>query len=156
MVPGFVSRNHWFREEDITLIFLSNIDNAAFRQILRDLSAIVFGEPYEVPVSRKVAKLSIDQLKSFEGMYSVSPYIYFSIFMDSGGLFFRYKVQWRTHVLIPESDSTLFHPTDFARLQFVKGSNGKISGLYCDNGSKFPLWGSTQPVWVKRTSNAFK
>ena len=48
-----------FPDEGLTLVFLCNLDRARLSAIVRDVSAIVLGEPWDMPVSGTVATLDL-------------------------------------------------------------------------------------------------
>ena len=61
-----------FPDEKITLIIFSNTDRALLGRIARDVSAIILGTPYDMPVRGKVLKLDSEQIAKLEGKYKMA------------------------------------------------------------------------------------
>jgi len=53
ILPGFVSDFIRFPDDRITIVLLSNVDRVRLSRIARDVSAIVLGQPFDMPVIRK-------------------------------------------------------------------------------------------------------
>ena len=69
---GYVSVTAWYPDADLTVIVLANFENSPFNEIARDLAAIAFGEPYELPTGRRFITLDPAQLSAYEGRYRMS------------------------------------------------------------------------------------
>lgn len=52
-INGFVTNIARFPDEDACIIVLSNLDRSQMSKISLDLAAILFGEPYELPIKKK-------------------------------------------------------------------------------------------------------
>lgn len=57
-LPGYVSQIVKFPDDKITIAVLCNLDRARMRNIVDDLTAIVFGKPYDQPVEGQVQPLT--------------------------------------------------------------------------------------------------
>ncbi|HEV7700128.1 MAG TPA: serine hydrolase domain-containing protein [Pyrinomonadaceae bacterium] len=71
ILPGYLSDMIKFPDDKITIILFANVDRSRMNRIRRDISAMVFGLPYDMPITGKVVKLSTDQLTRLEGSYKM-------------------------------------------------------------------------------------
>jgi hypothetical protein len=71
-VPGFASRIERFPETGVTVIVMSNIDNARISRITRDLAAIAHALPYDVPRSHKIIAKDNAKLQPLVGTYRLA------------------------------------------------------------------------------------
>ncbi|WP_283135978.1 serine hydrolase [Rhizohabitans arisaemae] len=70
-IIGFVSVSAHYRNDDLFVTVLSNIENAAFCEIESALAAIARGEPYEPPTRRVFVTLAPDVLDRYAGRYTM-------------------------------------------------------------------------------------
>lgn len=70
-IPGFVSNIARFIDEDVVIIILSNLGSAAFPEMTRDLAAIVFGEPYQMPSARQFVTVDPAVFADYVGDYNL-------------------------------------------------------------------------------------
>jgi CubicO group peptidase (beta-lactamase class C family) len=66
---GFVTVTVRYPDDDLVIIVLSNFENGAYSQIERDLAAIVFGQPYELPSARVFVSVSPAIFDAYVGRY---------------------------------------------------------------------------------------
>jgi CubicO group peptidase (beta-lactamase class C family) len=57
-LPGYVSEIVKFPEDRITIVVLCNLDRARMKNIVDDVSAIMFNKPYDAPVEGNVKPLT--------------------------------------------------------------------------------------------------
>jgi CubicO group peptidase (beta-lactamase class C family) len=72
MLPGYVSDFVKFPDDKITIIVFSNLDRTRLSSVVREVTAITLGMPYDLPVRGKVIKLSPEQIASLEGDYKMA------------------------------------------------------------------------------------
>lgn len=72
-LPGFVTTVLRFPDEKVYIAVLCNLEGSAVGKVARDLSSIMFNEPYDVPVDRKEAKLESKVLDALVADYEVRP-----------------------------------------------------------------------------------
>jgi CubicO group peptidase (beta-lactamase class C family) len=72
MLPGYTSDFIRFPDEKITIIIFSNLDRAPLSRIMRDVTAIVLGTPYDMPVRGKVISLTEPQIAQLVGDYKTT------------------------------------------------------------------------------------
>ncbi len=71
ILPGFVSDFIRFPDDKVTIVLLSNLDRARLAKISRDVSAMVFGKSYDMPVRGPVIDLTPDQIARLTGEYAM-------------------------------------------------------------------------------------
>lgn len=71
-LPGYISDFVKFPDDKVTIIIFSNLDRARLGNIVRDISAIVWNAPYDMPVRGTVIKLTADQIGELEGDYKTA------------------------------------------------------------------------------------
>ena len=72
VLPGHVSEFIKFPDDKLTIIILSNLDRTRMSSVTRDITAIVLGLPYDLPVSGTVVKLDVTQIAALEGEYKTA------------------------------------------------------------------------------------
>lgn len=71
-LPGYVSDIGRFVHEDSVVIMLSNLGSAAHGDIVRDLSAIVLGESYQLPAKRTFIAVDPMIFSDYVGRYELT------------------------------------------------------------------------------------
>lgn len=132
-IDGYKSNIIRYPEQDVCIIFLSNYFESKGPQISEALTAIVFGEPYEMPRERKFIKLPEAQLKAYEGNYQMEKGPGMKIFLENGQLKGRLGQQ-APFTLLAESerqfyikpiDSEVVFTLEKARVTELKIQQGK-------------------------------
>lgn len=117
-VPGFAAWLERYLDEDITIVFLSNVNNGAFRPIVRDLGAIILGEPYEIPQVRRITALTSSEEQRLLGYYQCSPRFHVRVVRGEHGLYLRWRDQPPLQPLYIEASTRLFYPQEYVHLTF--------------------------------------
>lgn len=131
---GFISYTIYYPEEGATIIFLSNHDRTPMVTLPKDLSAIVFGEPYALPqkIDRRAAPLSAEVLGEYAGTYALEweKTWTFTVFPDGNRLFYTSAVPRETVELFFEGNDTFFVTGESAdSFIFTRDNNGKVDGF---------------------------
>ncbi len=131
-LPGYLTDFIRFPDEKITLIIFSNTDRALLGRIARDVSAILLGTPYDMPVRGKVIKLDTEQIAKLEGKYKMADGKILTIRNEPD--FLTAKLQDRyTAGLIPLSPTEFYFPLGDGRAIFTlndKGTAIKVNMRY--------------------------
>ncbi|MGZ8561819.1 MAG: serine hydrolase [Flavisolibacter sp.] len=85
-IDGYLSNIIRYEAEDICIIFLSNYFKSKGAQISRALTAMVFDEPFEMPVIRNLIELPENQLKEYLGSYQMEKGPAMMVFLEDGKL----------------------------------------------------------------------
>jgi CubicO group peptidase (beta-lactamase class C family) len=117
--PGIMAHLLRFVEEEITVIFLSNVRTGLGFFLHQDLCAILYERSHKVPEIYKPSKLSKEVMDSFIGNYYFRE-TKFSIFEREGWLWLRIGHYPNTMYLLPLSDGRLFSRDRYDYLELVK------------------------------------
>jgi CubicO group peptidase (beta-lactamase class C family) len=125
-LPGYTSQISKFPEEKITLIFFSNLDRAPMQRIVRDVSAIVFGKPYDLPVRGKLATLTEQQIAALVGDYKTADGRILNVRKEPDYPYLTAEIK-KQYVagLIPLSPTEFYFPLADGRAVFTLDGAGK-------------------------------
>ena len=70
-ISGFSSNLARITEDNVIIILLNNKEGSGLESITRDILAILYGQPYSLPVKRHPVKLDEEILKKYIGAYEV-------------------------------------------------------------------------------------
>lgn len=124
MLPGYVSEFIRFPAEKITIILFSNLDRAPLSRIARDISAIVLGTPYDLPVRGKVITLTEQQIAALVGEYKTTEGALLTIRKEPDFLTAAIKGRY-TAGLIPLSPTEFYFPLADGKAMFTLDETGK-------------------------------
>jgi CubicO group peptidase (beta-lactamase class C family) len=117
---GFVSVFYRFPDDRVTIIVLSNYFPAPCIEIAKKLSAIIYGEPYELPPM--VARRDAIGLSKYVGEYELSPGYVLSVRMSGGELWAKATGQeawtlftYDTQASVPKSSELASRARAFLR-----------------------------------------
>ena len=127
-LPGYISDLIKFPNDKITIVIFSNVDRARLSNISRDITAIVFDKPYDMPVRGKVVKLTDDQLKNLEGEYTMSDGAVLTVKNEPDYLTAKIPGRY-TAGLIPLSPYEFYFPLGDGRTVFSRDGSGKVKGI---------------------------
>jgi CubicO group peptidase (beta-lactamase class C family) len=125
-LPGYTSQLIKFPEEKLTIIIFCNLDRARMGTIVRDVTAIVFGKPYDLPVSGKLTTLSAEQIAALVGNYKTTDGEMLNIRKETDYLTAEIKDQY-TAGLIPVSPTEFYFPLADGRAVFTLDAAGRAT-----------------------------
>ncbi|MCA1816027.1 MAG: serine hydrolase, partial [Acidobacteria bacterium] len=134
-INGFATDIARFPADRATVIVLSNNENAPSDRIARDLSAILFGAPYKIPVERKVVAVASATLDKYAGQYQLAPGLVLTITNDGGKLSASAPGQPVVEML-PSSETEFFLKVVDAQVTFVTDAQGRVTGLVLHQGGR--------------------
>src|SRR6185295_16603263 len=70
-LPGRTSDFIRFPKDRVTIILFTNLDRTRLDRIARDVTAIVLGTSYDMPVHGKLVQLTAEQFAKLEGEYKM-------------------------------------------------------------------------------------
>jgi CubicO group peptidase (beta-lactamase class C family) len=131
--PGFTAQMARYLDDDVCIIVLSNIYAPVVDPIARDLAAILFDEPYELPAAAKPITLPPDRLDQFVGHYRYgedffTPNMEIWIKADADAL--RYCWDGGDSVLTVIGERTFFSRFFWGKIGFLQDENGRTTHLY--------------------------
>jgi CubicO group peptidase (beta-lactamase class C family) len=134
-INGFSTFLARFPEEKVTIAVLRNADYGAPGpgRIAQDLAAILFGEKYEIPRERVVAKVDPKIYDAYTGQYELKPDFVITITREGDRLMGQPTGQPKVE-LLPESETKFFIKEVDAQVSFVKDGKGQITHLILHQG----------------------
>jgi CubicO group peptidase (beta-lactamase class C family) len=144
-VNGFVSDFKRFPNDDAVLIILSNIESANYITVSHDLTAILFGQKYTIPVERKIVHPAQDVLARYVGNYQFGP-ITVKITLRNGRLYAFGAGQPAPFGMIATSDTEFYFNDTSSEVRFVVDDKGTVNQFMLKMGDKeMPVPRITQP-----------
>lgn len=123
-LPGYTSDFVKFPDDKITIIMFTNLDSSLLGRAMRDVSAMVLGKPYDMPVRGKLALLNDEQYKALEGEYKTTDGKQLIVRKDKDLLVAVLKGAF-TAGLIPLSSAEFYMPLADGKVTFTLGADGK-------------------------------
>ncbi|MBX3277042.1 MAG: serine hydrolase [Acidobacteria bacterium] len=132
-INGFSTYIARYSDDKVTVIVLSNLQQANAGRFARDLAAAVFGEKYEVPGARTDVKVDTKILDGYVGKYELAPNFYLNVRRDGERLFTQATGQSEVEIF-PESETKFYLKVVEAQITFVKDQGGKVTHLILHQG----------------------
>jgi CubicO group peptidase (beta-lactamase class C family) len=135
-INGFTSYIARYPEDGVAVVVLANLAGAASSsRVARDLAAIVYGEKYELPVARVIAKVDPKIYDSYVGEYELAPGMTLTVTREGDSLMAQPTGQRKVE-LLPTSE-TVFSPRAIrAEITFVKNEQGQVTHLVFNQGGR--------------------
>ncbi|HVG28478.1 MAG TPA: serine hydrolase [Pyrinomonadaceae bacterium] len=134
-IEGFRTSIERFPDDRVTVIVLSNYEGVQVGRISRDLAAVAFGEKYELPVERVVAKVDPKIYDAYVGEYELGPGFVFTVTREGDRLMIQATGQPKTE-LFPTSETNFFPRVVRADFTFVKDAEGRVTQLILNQGGR--------------------
>lgn len=134
-INGFVTHIARFPEDDACIIVLCNLTASRTGQIFRDLAAILFGEPYELPKERKAVKVDPAIYDAYAGSYELDSGGSIKVYKEAARIFAAFEGQG-TVELFPETETKFFIKEADVGISFVKDDAGKVVRLIIHQGGE--------------------
>src|SRR5206468_1167171 len=126
-IAGFVAIIARYPKEDLFVAVLSNVDRTPVKAIANELTAIAFGEPYQLPHAHKEIKLDPSTVDAYLGKYHKvgQPDDTFVFARDGSRLLV--KLPWGdSFEVFSESPVRFFARSIEFELTFVKNGKGGV------------------------------
>lgn len=119
-----------YPSEQLVVIALSNITGVSIELIAKDLAAIVFGEPYELPKPRRPIELDFNSTvyDAYVGEYELEPGLVATVITQSKRFFIQVTGQKQVE-MFPESPSEFFVKIADVRITFILDGMDKAKRL---------------------------
>lgn len=132
-INGFQTNIARFVDDDVCIIVLSNIIPSPVREITRDLAAIIFDQPYEVPKTRTAVELPESILNRYVGSYELAPDFLLRVTVEGNRIFTQATGQPRVEIF-PMSETEFFLTAVEAEITFTFDEKGNVTGLILHQG----------------------
>jgi CubicO group peptidase (beta-lactamase class C family) len=128
--PGFSARMEYYPTEDLTIILLMNNYATTAIPIVRDVGAMVLGEPYQITPTTKPVAVDPKLIAAYAGTYQYGPEFFAPnvktvIGISDGKL--AVTSRGTTFVLVPQSSTKFFDRFGWATITFVTNDRGDVS-----------------------------
>ncbi|NNK87537.1 MAG: beta-lactamase family protein [Flavobacteriaceae bacterium] len=139
-ISGYIADYLHYKEDDISIIILGNIQTGTADFFRRDLAAIIFEKPYSTRVkTAQPALQSPIDVSLLEGVYAFGPN--FKVYID----YFDKRIMARANQgayseLVPLTDSRFFSRTLYSFIAFRMDESGKVEKM----------------IWTNNDGNAFE
>jgi CubicO group peptidase (beta-lactamase class C family) len=126
VVVGYVSRMDWYPDDKVTIILLSNFFASRWVRIARDLEAIVFGLPYDVPKPHAVITADPKTFEPYDGDYLLEEE---PATVQYNGRFLTLDAGRFQAGLLPLGHDDFFVPFLEGTAHFERDSQGRVTAL---------------------------
>ncbi len=135
-VAGFAADLSWYPNDDLAVIVLSNVQSGIGDSFRRDLAAIVFGEPYELPEKRSAAD-GTDNLRDYIGRYRLGPGFIVHARLLVGRLMVAANESDFSE-LVRLSDGRFFNRVTYSHATFDRGEDGGVRAMvWIQDGNQY-------------------
>ena len=140
--PGFTSSIDRFIDDDACLIILSNNYAPVPQLIIKDLAAILFGEPHLKPQPLKPVRLMKDNMEPLLGQYRFGKDFYrpeavVSVETDGQNLVMAWNAEYRTP-LMSLSPTEFLDRSFWARIIFERDEQNRITRFIWRDSTDYP------------------
>ncbi len=145
-VNGFVSDFKRYPDDNIVIILLSNFETSSYISLSKDLTAIVFGQPYEMPVVRKIVHPAEAVLSRYVGDYQMGP-LNIKITLRNGRLYAFAPGQPAPFGMIATSETDFYFNDAGSEIRFVVDPDGKVHQFMLKiDGKTMPVSRAPEPL----------
>ena len=110
------------------VVVLSNTAAAQITELGEKITRIAAGEKVEPSPTPRTVKVAPEVLKSYQGVYAITPQFALTVTLEKGKLMVQATGQQKFQVY-PESEKKFFYKVVNAQLTFVTGKSGKAERL---------------------------
>jgi CubicO group peptidase (beta-lactamase class C family) len=132
-INGFVTQILRYPDQSVCVVVLCNVLPMNPGRVSHDLAAIAFGEAYELPHVRKVAKVEPKVYDAYVGRYEIDPKVIAMISREGDRLQIEVTNQPKVE-MFPESETEFFLKVVDATITFVKDEKGKVGHIVIHGG----------------------
>jgi CubicO group peptidase (beta-lactamase class C family) len=125
-INGFRTTFSRWVDDKACVVVLSNNDNAPVEAIAGGLAAIMFGEPYDMPVIKTPIEVDPLIFADYEGVYQVNQDAYRFITVEDSILYSQRSGGRRLRIIPEAEDKFYFEHDHTVTLKFVRDENGKV------------------------------
>lgn len=127
-IHGFTSDFMRIPADDICIILLSNTSSPALHNIAKNIAAVLYGKPYEIPQERKAITLTEEKMKQYVGEYTINEKLQLSITLKDSQLIASPTGQ-PSAVLHAEKEDHFFVKAPEVQLRFTRNEKQAIDGF---------------------------
>lgn len=125
-IEGFNAHLAYYPESRLTVAVLSNVNGPAATELAARLADAAFDETVVLPSERTTATVSDEILKSYVGIYQLTPQHTITMRFAGGQLTTQLTGQ-PAFPIFPESETKFFLKVVDAQLEFAKDTDGRVT-----------------------------
>jgi CubicO group peptidase (beta-lactamase class C family) len=126
--PGFASHIAVFPDDELIVIVLGNLEDAAVNVMADDLAALALGGTAPAPAERTRTTAAISGAEDYAGRYEVNPTFFIDVRAEEGDLYLR-GTGGDYLPLEPTGKGSFFYRQLYVKVGFQHDKNGKIETL---------------------------
>jgi len=126
--PGFASHIAIFPDDELVVIVLGNLEDAAVNLIADDLAALALGENPQAPAARVKTTDPLAHAEDYTGRYEVNPTFLIDVRADGADLYLR-GTGGDYLPLEPLTKNSFFYRQLYVKVGFQRDKAGKIETL---------------------------
>jgi hypothetical protein len=126
--PGFASHVSIFLDDDLLVIVLGNLEDAAVNVMADGLAELALGETPRPPPMRGKAQTPVQSVSEYAGRYEVSPTFLLDVKTEGSNLYLR-GTGGDYLPLEPIGKETFFYRQLYVKVAFKRDKSGKIEAL---------------------------
>ena len=127
-IPGYSSNILRFPQDEAVVIVFDNSSSGAVTAISKNIAAILFNQPYQVPAVRKEISVDTTILKQYIGEYELAPQFIIRVFLEQNALKAQATGQ-PSFDLFAEKENVFFLKVVDAKIEFIKDADGKVTEM---------------------------
>ena len=136
-IPGFIANFITYPKENITIILLSNYQDIDGRKLSKDLTSVVFGEPYTIPVVKHAVNLPAEVLSKYAGDYKLENGFTITLSTEGNKLYALAQGDAHRIELTPESEKKFFLKGPETEIEFMHEGENDYMFVNMNGGQNF-------------------
>lgn len=134
-INGFATTIDRYPDDRACVIVLTNVEGSSVAPAARDLAAILFGENYRMPGTRKEVKVDPKIYEAYVGRYELAPNFILTVTRQGDRLMTQATGQPQIEIF-PESEMVFFPKVVEATITFGKDAKGEVTHLVLDQNGR--------------------
>ncbi len=134
-IHGFLSYNTFIPADKNSVTLFTNVATTDIDKVTRDLIAIVYNKPYELPAEKVEVKIDESILKQYVGTYELAPTFSIVVRVDNGQLKAQATGQPEFE-LFAKNEKEFFLKVVDAQVEFVKNDKGEVEKMILHQGGQ--------------------
>ena len=138
MTGGYAAWMSVVPDEKVGVVVLSNTATKKINELGEQLTPVACGIEVKAPKTRSTIAVDVETLKSYEGVYPITPAFALTVTVEDGKLMVQATGQQKFEVFA-ESPTEFFYKVVDAQLTFEPGADGKAKRVTLhQNGRDLP------------------
>lgn len=124
-IHGFTSNLMTIPEDNSCVVLLSNTGSPNLEKMTQSIYAILYNQPYQLPVEKTAIEVAEEILKQYTGIYELSPELIVTIRLENGKLIGQPEGQEALE-LLPEKADWFFLKEIEAQIKFSRNEKNEV------------------------------